>query len=165
MALVWLLWAHRAFNHRSYLPPNTQLAVMHPVTVAISEIARLSKLLPHSIPDGAIGDHIHEVLTTVTHDEGDWPTFNRRFDILFGEDKNCRDANGRFKHIRRGRYGMDAVCKYLHTLDVTQMPAEIFMLKLVRVQVELETLTSSAENSQRGSGAGAGELQFKWMFY
>ena len=42
-----------------------------------------------------------------------WEVFNRRFDVLFGE--NTCDASGCLKNIRRGALGMDLVLKYLQS--------------------------------------------------
>ena len=62
----------------------------------VDKIIALTKILPKSVPEATCKDHIYEVMTTVTGDSL-WETFNRRFDILFGED--CRDQEGRLHLI------------------------------------------------------------------
>lgn len=108
----------------------------------ISTILQLGKGLPDSIPEGKKSDQLHRVMTTVSGDSH-WGTFNRRFDILFGED--CRDANGRLHHIRRGRYGFAMVMAYLQrTVDENLGSMRDFyipmVLKLDRLKCELEVL-------------------------
>ena len=79
----------------------------------VDKIIALTKILPKSVPEATRKDHIYEVMTTVTGDSL-WETFNRRFDILFGED--CRDQEGQLHLIRRGKSGMHAVGNYLRTV-------------------------------------------------
>jgi hypothetical protein len=81
----------------------------------IVEIKGLALKLPDSVPTAKKDGEIYRIITQA-NGEGPWQTFNRRFDILFGED--CRDEHGKLKNIQRGKYGMGAVCKYLNTVDV-----------------------------------------------
>jgi hypothetical protein len=58
----------------------------------IQNIDDLSYVLPASITEGTEDDEIHRVISSVHgHDADDAAsTFNRRFDILFKEDSQCR---------------------------------------------------------------------------
>jgi hypothetical protein len=72
--------------------------------------------LPITVAEGTDEDETHRVLTT-THGPEDGSraassTFNRRFDILFKQDAQCR-VNGRLHLIRRGEVGMLLVVRYL----------------------------------------------------
>jgi hypothetical protein len=57
------------------------------------------------------------VIKNVNEDDP-WQSFNRNFDLLFGED--CRDEKGSLQNIRRGRYGMGAVCAYLKRINTEE---------------------------------------------
>jgi hypothetical protein len=61
-------------------------------------------------------------------------------DVLFGND--CRDANGRFHHVRRGPYGMILFAKYLRTIKwaTDGIPLTTAALKLSEVAKEMEVL-------------------------
>ncbi|KAJ6477253.1 hypothetical protein DFH09DRAFT_1216091, partial [Mycena vulgaris] len=83
-------------------------------------IEDLSYLLPDSIKEATQDDEIYRVITTIQgHEEGNTAdsTFNRRFDILFKEDAQCRDANGRLHFIRRGKFGMLMVTRYVKSIN------------------------------------------------
>ena len=64
----------------------------------IDKIIKLGSQLPDAVPIGTQDDKLWTVMNM--HEEDPWQTFNRRFDIVFGE--NCRDKNGRLYHLRRG---------------------------------------------------------------
>jgi hypothetical protein len=81
----------------------------------IVAIKDLSLKLLETVPVAQKDGEIYRIITQVDG-EGPWQTFNRRLDILFGED--CRDEQGNLKNIERGKYGLGAVCKYLNTVDV-----------------------------------------------
>jgi hypothetical protein len=104
------------------------------ISELITNLVSLTESLPASIPNALHDGKINHVLMTV---EGEEPfeTFNRRFDILFGE--HCRDENGRLVHIQRGKYGMDAVCKYLKTMTWEGFPLDIVKIKLDRIVAEV----------------------------
>ena len=72
--------------------------------------------------------------------EGEVPyeTFNRRFDVLFGED--CRDLHGRLHYVRQGKHGMGLVVSYLSKIDWTDFPLDLVELKLQRLIAELQHL-------------------------
>ncbi|KAF7346859.1 Dimer-Tnp-hAT domain-containing protein [Mycena sanguinolenta] len=91
------------------------------ILARVETIANLSKLLPDTVSEGTEEDEIYRVITTVQGlDEGSISsTFNRRFDILFKEDGQCRDENGRLHLIRRGDLGMLLVVKYLQEIKWT----------------------------------------------
>ncbi|KAJ7436367.1 hypothetical protein B0H11DRAFT_1936719 [Mycena galericulata] len=58
-------------------------------------------------------------------------TFNRRMDVLFGED--LRDAGGRLKYVATGKHGMGAVVKYLKTVPWAELQCHIARPKLDRL--------------------------------
>lgn len=97
----------------------------------IIELSTASRSLPASIPVGV--NNAENKLWRVINDpagEDDWQIFNKRFDRLFGED--CL-VDGRFPALRRGKYGMDAVCTYLKS--ITWDP-QTMMLDLARKKLE-----------------------------
>ncbi|KAJ6483391.1 hypothetical protein C8R45DRAFT_1075593 [Mycena sanguinolenta] len=125
------------------------------IVTRVESIANLSKLLPDTISEGTEDDEIYRVITTIQGlDEGSISsTFNRRFDILFKEDAQCRDENGRLHLIRRGDLGMMLVVNYLRKIKWTasEMVAqkEGILLKLDRLVKELEVLCDmSAEDAK-----------------
>ncbi|KAK6997236.1 hypothetical protein R3P38DRAFT_2382584, partial [Favolaschia claudopus] len=76
-----------------------------PVLDLIKQMRRLAGLLPDSVPEGSLETEDDKKIFHVTSqvhgiDDTVSGTFNRRFDILFGED--TRDNNGRLKYMRRG---------------------------------------------------------------
>src|SRR3954452_23962893 len=102
----------------------------------VSEIRALSDTLPNSI---ALGSPDDKIWTVLNGSEGEtvWETLNRRFDTLFGE--HCRDENGRLHYVRRGQYGMHAVCTYLSSIDFDAggIPLDLVEMKLRRLHDEL----------------------------
>ena len=66
------------------------------------------------------------------------------FDILFKEDAQCRDKDGRLFNIQKGRYGMGKLISYLTNVPWTDTSmAEAYnlvKLRLDRVINELEML-------------------------
>lgn len=78
-----------------------------------------------------------KIFTTLQNVEGETPyhTFNRRFDILYGDD--CRDPSGRLTYLECGKFGLGAVYQYLVDLDFYEESfrpmLELVMLKLQRV--------------------------------
>lgn len=100
----------------------------------IANIISLVNGLPRSIPLATKDDKIFEVMGS-PEGESAWQTFNKRFDALFAED--CRDQHGRLHHIRRGKLGMDNICRYLAKLDLMAMPQDLVSLKLNRLHEEI----------------------------
>jgi hypothetical protein len=102
----------------------------------IVNIVSLSQGLPATVPIATKGDKIYSVMTSAPG-ESTWHTFNRRFDALFGED--CRDQHGRLHFICRGLYGMDKVCSYLESIDLTasDLPLDLIKIKLERLNNEI----------------------------
>jgi hypothetical protein len=103
----------------------------------VKEINSLSTSLSDAVPKGSKDDKIASVMNSK---EGDTPheTFNRRFDVLFGED--CHDSHGRLLHVRQGKLGMSLVVFYLSKIDWTNFPLDIVELKLRRLVAELQHL-------------------------
>ncbi len=116
------------------------------VARTVDEINQLVPRLPKNIPMGEESGKLYQTMLTV-RGENEWATFNRRFDILFGED--CRDANGRLLNVSWGAYGLDIICKYLHWLlalaasesnDMVSLPWDAMQIKLERLRDELQRL-------------------------
>ncbi|KAK7007345.1 hypothetical protein R3P38DRAFT_3597666 [Favolaschia claudopus] len=113
-----------------------------PVLDLIKQMRRLAGLLPDSVPEGSLETEDDKKIFHVTSqvhgiDNTVLGTFNRRFNILFGED--TRDNDGRLKYMRRGPMGMDLVLKYLDSIhwQTAQIPLDLAKLKLGRVVAEL----------------------------
>jgi hypothetical protein len=121
------------------------MSTIQDIEKLIRKICVLSKCLPKDILRSSPEDKIWTVLHG---SEGDtpWETFNRRFDTLFAE--HCRDADGRLIHIRRGQYGMDAICAYLNSINFRagDMPFDLVELKLLRLSTELVHLVYVQQN-------------------
>ncbi|KAF7372567.1 hypothetical protein MVEN_00119300 [Mycena venus] len=132
--------AHQAIMAQT----QARLGTIAAITGLIKNIENLDAVLPSSVAEGTDNDEIYRVLTTVHGmDEGSADsTFNRRFDILFREDTQCRDANGRLHLIRRGEFGMSMVVQYLRDIkwNAPDMNLEGAMNKLERVVKEMEIL-------------------------
>ncbi|KAH9911493.1 uncharacterized protein B0H18DRAFT_962180 [Fomitopsis serialis] len=124
----------------------------------VQEIVELSKKIPNSVAEATKDDRIYDVMTNIDG-ESAWATFNRRFDILFGED--CRDENGRLHHVRRGRHGMNKVTSYLTRIIVNENSLKGFYapaaVKLNRLKAELEILCSNSDGGTVEAGLGAVE--------
>jgi hypothetical protein len=104
----------------------------------VKVINALSSSLSDAVPKGSQDDKIWSVMNTK---EGDTPheTFNRRFDVLFGED--CRDSGGHLHHIRQGKLGMGLIISYLLKIDwLEDFPLDLVELKLQRLVDELKYL-------------------------
>ncbi len=117
----------------------------HPLEILglISELKDLASRLPKTVPTGKMTDKLYRTIA-YARGEDEWVTFNRRFDILFGED--CRDEAGRLHQIRRGAHGMDLVCEYLSELmtkpssETRVLDYELMKVKLTRVVEEMRHL-------------------------
>ncbi|KAJ6549657.1 hypothetical protein B0H10DRAFT_2242752 [Mycena sp. CBHHK59/15] len=85
---------------------QARLGVVAAITELVKNIEDLDAVLPSSIAKGTDSYEIYCVLTTIHGmDEGSADsTFNHRFDILFKEDTQCRDANGRLHLICRASW-------------------------------------------------------------
>ncbi|KAF7328569.1 Dimer-Tnp-hAT domain-containing protein [Mycena venus] len=115
-----------------------------PILDLIKKIGKLSPLLPETVPEAPADDDIHRIITRLEHPDGTVAaTFNRRFDILFGED--TRGSDGRLKNIRRGDFGMGCVVEYLNSIhwESARIPFDLTEPKLTRVANELEHLCGS----------------------
>jgi len=111
-----------------------------PITDLIANISGMISGLPASIPEGKQDGKLYHVITNVMGvDEDVFSTFNRCFDILFGKD--CRDNDGRLKNIEHRKYGMDAVCVYLKSIEwLANTPIEPVQIKLNCVLDEITYL-------------------------
>lgn len=104
----------------------------------VQELPSLCRSLPTTIPCATKKDKIYEVVTNVKDGNDAWLTFNRRFDALFAED--CRDkSTGRLHYIRRGKFGMEAICTYLQSIDLTStdLPLDLMVGKMTRLVEEI----------------------------
>lgn len=104
----------------------------------VEQIDTLTRKLPSSIPIAAREGHISRSLTLPGQDGDAASTFNRRMDIIFGED--LRDAAGRLKYVATGKHRMGAVVKYLKTVPWAELQCSIVRPKLERIIRELEFL-------------------------
>jgi hypothetical protein len=114
------------------------MSTLETIKLLVKEITSLVNSLSDAVPKGTKDDKIWSVMNTA---EGDSPyeTFNRRFDVLFGED--CRDSSGRLQHVRQGKLGLGIVVSYLLKIDWTQdFPLDLVELKLQRLVTELKHL-------------------------
>ncbi|KAJ6580026.1 hypothetical protein DFH09DRAFT_1444401 [Mycena vulgaris] len=105
-----------------------EIAVMEAL---VEQIHTLTRKLPSSVPTAAHESHISRSLTLPSQDGDAASTFNRRMDILFGED--LRDAAGRLKYVAAGKHGiigMGAVVKYLKTVPWAELQCTIVWPKL-----------------------------------
>ncbi|KAK7007145.1 hypothetical protein R3P38DRAFT_2793021 [Favolaschia claudopus] len=127
----------------------------------IKNIEDLDPLLPDSVAEGTEDDRIYHVITTIQglDPESVSSTFTRRFDILFKEDAQCRDENGRLHLIRRGELGMLIVARYLREIKwgVPDMNSSLegAVLKLERVVKEMETLSGVDRSEAKTAGKAA----------
>ncbi|KAJ7687588.1 hypothetical protein B0H17DRAFT_1136137 [Mycena rosella] len=135
-------------HQKSIQASQARLKLVGDIAKLIQDIEDLSFLLPTSVVEGTEEDEIYRVLTSVHgHDEGSVAsTFNRRFDILFKEDAQCRDKDGRLHLIRRGDLGMMLVARYLREIKWTaaEMDLDGAKIKLERILKELEILSCNA---------------------
>lgn len=113
----------------------------------LAALKELTHKLPSIIPLAKETDRINEIFTKIpvpgpANDDPDVTVssvFNRRMDILFGED--VRDGNGRLKYILRGKFGMDMVTEYFSSSLATGiLSLGTAMVKLERLVKELELL-------------------------
>ncbi|KAJ6617743.1 hypothetical protein B0H10DRAFT_1948076 [Mycena sp. CBHHK59/15] len=134
-------------THRS-LVDNMLTEAVTSVTSLIDRIEELCPSLPTSVPKGTEEDKIRHVLNHIKGPDPDDPgsTFNRRMDILFGED--CRDDNGRLHHVRRGPWGMKLVVQYFRSIKWATgcVPFTMASIKLTRIVTEMEHLCLNASD-------------------
>lgn len=119
------------------------MSVVHSdILSLIKNITALSISLPPSVPIAKQDGKIYTTLLRVNEGET-WMTFNRIFDILYKEDNECRDENGRLRYILRGKYGMDKICAYLNGVQWSEpnIPLDLVKIKLDRLIEELLHLT------------------------
>jgi hypothetical protein len=105
-------------------------------------IACNQHLLPATVPRATEDDDIYRVFTTI-EEETQWETFNRRFDIIFGN--HLRNESGDLKNVKRGPFGMGLVSRYLKDFKFAELEppelAEAALVKLGRLNDELVKLT------------------------
>ncbi|KAF8888702.1 hypothetical protein CPB84DRAFT_1461956 [Gymnopilus junonius] len=116
----------------------------------LTALKELTRKLPSIIPLAKETDRINEIFNKIpvpgpANNDPDITVssvFNRRMDILFGED--VRDGNGRLKYILRGKFGMDMVTEYFSSsLATGALSLGTAMVKLERLVKELEVLCSA----------------------
>ena len=90
------------------------MATIETLKALIKNISALSSALPPSVPKGTTKDKIWTVMH-LPEGETEFHTFNRHFNVLFGND--CYDLDGRFHYIWQGKSGMGLVCTYLKKID------------------------------------------------
>jgi hypothetical protein len=104
----------------------------------VDRIDALTRKLPSSVPTATRESKIATAIVLAGQDGGAASTFNRRMDILFGED--VRDDAGRLMYVEAGKHGMGAVVKYLKTVPWAELKGDIVRPKLDRLIRELEFL-------------------------
>ncbi|KAJ6527285.1 hypothetical protein B0H10DRAFT_1974312 [Mycena sp. CBHHK59/15] len=137
---------HLLDGSNSEAPSAAHQAIVDATQARLNAEHRGSRcLLPTTVAEGTDEDEIHRVLTTVHGLDEDSPasTFTRRFDILFKEDAQCRDTNGRLHLIRRGELGMLMVVRYLREINGGAV------IKLERVVTEMEVLCGMDRSAAR----------------
>lgn len=72
--------------------------------------------LPKSVPTAKPDDEIFRVIETIKGGTR-WETFNRRMDILYGE--NLRDPEGNPPNMKRGTRGMGQLAVYLESINTS----------------------------------------------
>ncbi|KAI1782567.1 hypothetical protein LXA43DRAFT_1142421 [Ganoderma leucocontextum] len=131
------------------------------VVKIVGEIERLSNVLPKTVPIGKKTDKLYQTLTGTISGESTWATFNRRMDILYGED--CRDGEGRLQNVRRGAYRIGVLCTFLTEFVVLSedgaLPYDLVKIKLDRLLKELVHLTSMASDGLNPPAAAGPAIQ------
>ncbi|KAF8240066.1 hypothetical protein L208DRAFT_1374400 [Tricholoma matsutake] len=106
----------------------------------------LVSALPSSVPSATEDGHIATVFTNVpeSQDPDDqWPVFNRRMDVLFGEDLRI---NGHLLNVTRGPFRMDMVIQYAaNAVRAGNLLWEPAKIKLDRLLAEVRYLSEHAK--------------------
>ncbi|KAF8144959.1 hypothetical protein K438DRAFT_568969 [Mycena galopus ATCC 62051] len=121
----------RAASALCYPTFNSKSMLVAVLEALVEQIDTLTRKLPNNVPIAARESHISRSLTLPGEDGKAASTFNRRMDVLFGED--VRDAAGRLKYVAAGKYGMHAVVKYLKTVPWAELEYTIVQPKLDRI--------------------------------
>ncbi|CAK5262318.1 unnamed protein product [Mycena citricolor] len=120
------------------------MTVKH-VLELVKEISHLVPRLPDTVPGPDPNDNKILCLLSSKPSEDDTTAslFNRRFDVLFGED--CRNDAGRMIYVRRGEDGMDLVVTYLNSIqwESDNNLLGIAPIKLEQMVTELRHLCST----------------------
>ncbi|KAJ7624110.1 hypothetical protein DFH06DRAFT_1446385, partial [Mycena polygramma] len=127
-------------------PENGELTLAA-MDALVDRIDTLSRALPNSVETAARDGHVHHVMSLEGHDGNAPSTFNRRMDLLFGED--LRDSSGRLQHVRRGKHGMALVVTYLKSIQWGDMLIDIATIKLERIIAELEFLCGPSSTKSK----------------
>lgn len=119
---------------------ETEKTTLEEVKGLVDRLTELSKKLPVSVPLATKESRIYRLVTTINeHDT--YETFNRIFDLLFKEDNQCRNEEGRLIHVTRGKFGMDKFCSYLIGVPWTDPSMarayDLVKIRLLRVINEL----------------------------
>ena len=119
--------------------PMFNMSTVAAIRLLVKEINSLSSSLSDLVPKGSKDDKIWSVMNT---DECDTPheTFNRQFDVMFGED--CCDSDGHLCHVHQGKFGMGLIVSYLlkinwsigFTLDLVHLKLQHLVTELKIVQ-------------------------------
>ncbi|RXW12861.1 hypothetical protein EST38_g12992, partial [Candolleomyces aberdarensis] len=115
----------------------------------VKSLAELQSLLPNNIPEGTEDGHIASIFSRVPVPDGAeelWEVFNRRMDLLFGEEMR-NEATGRLLHVTRGPFGMGLVIGYLEdTVKANPLGFQwtAAMPKVLRLVNELKVLNNGS---------------------
>jgi len=102
----------------------------------------IAKKIPLTVSLATKTDKIPEIFKSIPvprDADKHWEVFNRRMDLLFGED--VRDSAGRLKYFRRGALGLDMVIKYIQEeSEHSTLIWDLAQIKVDRLITEIETL-------------------------
>ncbi|RXW12522.1 hypothetical protein EST38_g13333, partial [Candolleomyces aberdarensis] len=106
-----------------------------------SLILQLPPTVPIAKPDSQIVEVFKRHPVPADSSEN-WEIFNRRMDILFGEETR---VNGHLPTVERGRYGMDLILGYLEDEVASgHLQWEAAMPKIMRLVNEVKDLINAA---------------------
>ncbi|KAJ7794448.1 hypothetical protein B0H14DRAFT_3496970 [Mycena olivaceomarginata] len=115
-------------------------------TAALADVGTPKKLcpaLPSSILAAAANDCIPTVLKMGGQEAGDHGTFIRRMDLLFG--MTTRNEDDRLINIRRGRWGIEHVVKYLESIGWRTSGIDLLLpnVKMTQLRDELNFIIAN----------------------
>jgi hypothetical protein len=120
------------------------MSVSSAQTIVEDQVGHLKALvsaLPSSVPSATEDGHIATVFTNIPESEDpddQWPVFNCRMDVLFGEDLR---KNGHILNVKRGPFGMDMVIQYAaNAVRAGNLFWEPAKIKLDRLLAEVQYL-------------------------
>ncbi|KAF8164249.1 hypothetical protein K438DRAFT_1984763 [Mycena galopus ATCC 62051] len=113
------------------------------IVALIDELKKLCPALPSSILVAAANDRIPTALKMGGQEGGDHGTFIRHMDLLFG--MTARNEDGRLINIRRGRWGIEHIVKYLESIDWRTSGIDLLLanVKMTQLRDELNFIIAN----------------------